>query len=315
MPLPALGVTAIEELHCFGLFGFRQLHRGRPARGRSGFARRHGQFGDRLAVVLKLAGGPERAAGHKVKELRCLDGVGVVADRCAEDAGLAVLVRPDDRLVGLPLAAHRLGQRLGGVPHLVAVIQFLLRNVPCLRKPGEDRVLGDEVGGVFIVGAVAGRRDADKLEPVVVAGPVAVHRAVHEHGGGALLMLDHDLLEELRILDAGEALVVKDHVVALRPVGLRIDGDLVVGGRATLVDHGAVDLGPRRQPLGDHLLLSVVVVAAAPGDVEHLERLARLSGPGDGTTGQNRQHRRHADRKDAETDPHRTESVPRETTV
>ena len=312
MPFPALGVTTIEKFNCFGLFGFRQLHRGRPARGRGGFARRHGQLGDRFAVVLEFAGGPERAAGHEVEKLWCLDGVGVVADRRAEDAGLAVLVGPDDRLVGLPLSAHRLGQRLGGVPHLVAVIQFLLWNIPCLGKPGEDRVFGDQVRCVFIMSAVAGRRDADKLEPVVVARPVAVHGAVHEHGGSALLVLDHDLLEERRVLDAGEALVVEDHVVALRPVGLRIDGDLVVRRRATLVDHGAVDLGPRRQPLGDHLLLSVVVVAAAPGDVEHLERLAHLGSPGDVTAGQNRQD---ADHQHAKTDPRRSESVQRETTA
>jgi len=94
-------------------------------------------------------------------------------------------------------------------------------------------------------------------------------------------MFGDDPLHEVRILDAGEALIVEDHVVALRPVGLRIDRHLVVGARAPLMDDRDVHPRPRRQPRGDHLFLAVVVVAAAAGDVEHLHGLARLRGQRD----------------------------------
>ena len=276
VPLPALEVAAVEELHGLRLLLGRQVYRRRPVGGGGSLARSECNVGRGRAVILQFAGGPERAAGDEVEKLGHPHGLGVVADRRAKDTGLVVVVGPDHRLVALPLAAHRLGKRRGGRKQLVAKVELLLGQLPFLRQAVHDRMLPDDIRRVFVVGPVAGRLDAAELEPVVVTGAVAVHRAVHEHGRHALLMFGDDPLHELRILDGGEALVVEDHVVALRPVGLGVDRHLVVGARAPFVDDRDLHPRPRRESLGDHLLLAVIVVAAATGDVEHLKRLARL---------------------------------------
>ena len=62
---------------------------------------------------------------------------------------------------------------------------------------------------------MAGRRDATKSKPVVGAGAVAVHGTVHEHRWRALLVFRDNQLEKLRIVDLGEALIVKHNIVSL----------------------------------------------------------------------------------------------------
>ena len=90
-------------------------------------------------------------------------------------------------------------------------------------------------------------------------------------------MLSHDPLEKLRFLHIGETLIVEDDVVALRPTWLGIDRHLVVGAVSPFVDNRGADACPRGEPTSDDRLLGLVIVAAATGDIEHLERLARLN--------------------------------------
>lgn len=93
-------------------------------------------------------------------------------------------------------------------------------------------MLSLQLAGVGVVGTVAGGGDPAELEPIVVADPVAVHRAVHEDRRHTLLMLGEDLLQKGRVLDVGETLVVEDDVIALRPIGFVVDRDRMIGRRA-----------------------------------------------------------------------------------
>ena len=288
VPFPAGEVAAVEQPHGLPLLVGRKRHARGPVSGCRRLAGRRLEPGRGRAVVVEFAGSPESATGDEVEKLRHLHGVGVVADRRAEHPRAVVVVGPDDRLIALPLPAHRLGQRLRRRKQLVAEIHLLLRQLPLLRQPLQDRMVGDQVGRVVVMGPVPGRLDPAQLEPVFRARAIAMHRAVHHHRGHALPVLGDDSLHEVEVFHFPKALVVEDDVVAFRPVGLRVDRHLVVAARAPFMHHGHVHAGPLGHAIGDHLLLPVVVVAAAAGDVEHLQWLAGLgghdSGPGGGGT-------------------------------
>jgi len=72
--------------------------------------------------------------------------------------------------------------------------------------------------------AVAGRVQAGELEHSVSFGkpspPVAVHAAMEQHRGQAVLMGLQDALDDVLVLHVGRALVVHDDVEALVPLGL-----------------------------------------------------------------------------------------------
>jgi hypothetical protein len=260
-------------------------------------------FGGLEVLGVELADGPEQPSGDEVLVTGVVDRPVVVAQRGGEDLRPAVIhVGPDDHGFGGDLPAgcrpvflavlprERLvsllafRERVGGRLELArgVVVEFFLDRGPVGERIGDRVVLVDEGDGDRLLGPVPGGDQAEELHPggrdvlVPALGPEAVHPAVQDDGGQALLVrLEHGL-DDLHRVDVGGALVVDDDVEVLGPVGLVIDGVLVLGGAVGVVGDRPLDVGLAGDSLGEDVFLALVVVAAPAEDQEGADRLDRL---------------------------------------
>ena len=245
---------------------------------------------------VQLVARPEQSARDEVEVTRVGDGVVVVADGAAEDAGVAILVYPgDDRLDGALgavllleqlLAAH---ERRGGGEDFDVVVKLLADGGPLGLALHDGMVLRERGELNRLLRAVAGGLKAEEVEPqrvgrtghdglADVADAVAVHRAVEVHGGDAGAVRGEDVVHVGHVLHVGAALVVDDDVVALGPIGLCVGRE---GGlRAAVEGMNRVHLDMRAgfEALLEDEMLHGVVVAAAAGEEQHAERLGRGGG-------------------------------------
>ena len=198
-----------------------------------------------------------------------------MSDRRAEAARAVEIVRPDHHravffAIALDLAAER--QRGGGAEDLDAVVKLLVTRGP-VRQTLRDRMLGDgEVDLDRLLPAVAGRLEPEEFEPAVVAGAVAVHRAVQVHRGDAVLVGVDDMLDIRHVLHVGRALVVDHHVVALRPVLVLVDREPRFGAVVLAADHIDLDVRPGLDAVAEQGGLCFVVVATAAANQQGTER-------------------------------------------
>ena len=139
-----------------------------------------------------------------------------MADRRRKDSPLFILIGPDARLripVALPLG---LTERRRRVEQLDRVVKLSLRSNESLPEVLHDGMIGfDVVDRVRVVRAVAWRLHPDEIEPLVIARPVTVHRAVNQNRRQPFAMRLDDVLDKVLFLDVGKAFVVDDDVEAV----------------------------------------------------------------------------------------------------
>ena len=229
-------------------------------------------------AVIQLVAGPQHSAGDEFEVARVGDRRRVVAQRRAEHSGLAVLVDPRhdivvDFLAGVLNAA---GERLGGVEHPQVVVQLFVDRRPIPQGP-RDRVFAIDIFHVDrLLRSVGHGMQSKELEPVVVAQPVAVHRAVEVDGGNPFAVRVEDSLDVGAFLHVGRAFVVNDDIVTGRPILFFVAGEAGFGGTIGGIADVHDDMGPRFEARFEHILLLFIVVAATAGDQQRFERLGRF---------------------------------------
>ena len=98
-----------------------------------------------------------------------------------------------------------------------------------------------------------------------------MHAAMNCDAGHTIMMGFGDPLNEGIVFHATEAFIVEDDVIALCPVILLIDADLVIPGRPAFVNDAPIDIGALTDTCAENELLLVVVMAAATGDHERFD--------------------------------------------
>ena len=221
-----------------------------------------------------FVGGPEDAPDDEVEIAGIADGLGVVAEGGAEDASLAEGVGPgDDEVIDLgPGVLPAAGEGDGGVEQPDVVVELFVDGGPVFEAAGDGVLAVDEGDVDRLLGAVAGGVDADELEPVIAAGAVAVHGAVQVDRGKAVAVRGENVLDVGDLGDVGRAFVVDDDVVPGGPVGGVVHFEAGFGAGVARVDLGDLHIRPRLDAPLEQVFLAGVVVAAAAGDEERLER-------------------------------------------
>ena len=79
---------------------------------------------------------------------------------------------------------------------------------------------------------------------------VAVHRAVEHHAGHALLVGLEDGVDHRRIGHVGAALVMNDHIEIFGPIGIVINGVLVLRAPVGVKSDRPLDVCPGGDALG-----------------------------------------------------------------
>ena len=117
------------------------------------------------------------------------------------------------------------------------------------------------------------RLDANKLEPVLFSGSIAMHGTMQVDGGNARLVCVQNVVNVRQLLHISGTFVVNDDVVSLRPVGVIVHVEASFGAFVGRVNERHFDHGSRfDSPLENFLLFGVVVTAPA-GDEQCLDRL------------------------------------------
>src|SRR5205807_642664 len=100
-------------------------------------------------------------------------------------------------------------------------------------------------------------------------------------------------VDHFEVLDVGAALVMHHHVEPPGPVGVGVDGVDVLGALVGVVGDGPFDVGPRRDPFGEDVLLFLVVMATAADDQQGADGSGvRLGGGGGAGAGRDEQGQR-----------------------
>ena len=247
-------------------------------------------------MVVQFVAGPEQAVGDEVQITRVRHGFVVVADGGGEDAGFVLIgVDPGHHEIigalwfaGFVLDHLRaVRQCVGGGKHLDVVVMFFVDGGP-VGQPGVDGMRGvGEVDGDGFLRTVPAGLQAEVFVPMGVFGgdgqgfgeiaeAVAVHGAMEVHAGNAGAVRREHALNHRRVLDIRRAFIVDHHIVALGVIGMAVDGQGGMGIAISHIDdiHGHIRAG--FEALLEDVLLLGVIVAAAAGDEQGLERRGGL---------------------------------------
>ena len=141
----------------------------------------------------------------------------------AEDAGFAVLMGPDHRVLFAVACALAGGQCGDAGELLLHDVKLVLRRFPILRHALENGVLHELFHGVvrLMIMALAGTTK-EIAQVIKLRRAVSVHRAMDHHCRHAGFVHLGDALHVRLVVGVGETLVVYHHVKALGPVGVLV---------------------------------------------------------------------------------------------
>lgn len=177
-----------------------------------------------------LTDGPQQSAGEHVEVNRFGHRFAVMSDGGGEDFGPAVIVGPDADLRFVIVLASGGSEWCGGVEDFCGVVEFAFGYDEAFSEARHDGVCRLQVvDGIRVMRAVSGGLHPAEFEPAVVSDAVAVHGAVDEDGGDALLVWSQDAIDKVAVFHVGKAFIVNDDVEAIGPPGIVVEGDFGVG--------------------------------------------------------------------------------------
>ena len=192
----------------------------------------------------------------------------------AEDAGAVIVVHPDDGLLLAGAFAGGGGEWSGFWPGFFNDVKLVHGRDPVFGKAFHDgMIFGDDFDGVFGLVFVVLAGDAEEFAPVIdFGGAVGVHGAVNDHRRFAGFVGGGDAADVIFVGGIREAFIVDDHVVWLGPIGVFVEIDLGAGAGAAFIDDGEFHIGDFGDAGGQGFRLKFIIVTAAAGDDEALER-------------------------------------------
>ena len=189
-----------------------------------------------------------------------------------------VITRPHTRLRLPVLLILRLPQHRRPRPHLLNPVQLPSRICP--RRPPALHHLMPRIHIphlMRIMRPVTMRRHPAELEPFLRPVTITMHRTVNHHPRLPFLVRLQNPLRPLRILHVRIALVVHNHIVRRRPVRIPIHLHLRRRRRVRIQKHRELHIRPLLHPLRNQIRLRRIIMAAPPGDIQHLQRLDSTS--------------------------------------